>query len=456
MPPLAIINCDVFTPTQRISRGLVWVDTISATIRAVGRSQDVALPVDTRLIDAHGGWVTPGLIDLDWSGPEDIAPESLGITSYARVVEVRSEDDLTPVAQAAAAQAHPVFGARSMGLHVHLAGDLPAWEDLWSASDAAIVLITIAADHPDAPALGRKLLAAGIRFILTGEPPVDPFLQDLLACGLAALSAAAGFAAPYLFTSITKAPVFFPLLRSEHLLLASSPGQPLQARNLYDLSKAAKVDFAPVLAAASHHPARFLQRAQGRLAAGAPADLLCWTRFGELAWAMVGGQVLYPVGGGTWEGGERETQRRGEGESQGVAAIARFLRSQKDTLEVRLVAGTAPYAAQGIDLVWHYRQTEGQEKTTTVAVQTDDSQDDGHFRFATRPDRPGKLLQTQAGWYFYHFTATRKLYCLPVNSTRAWLQRHQEHYPTVDAVRLVSVARLAAAIPRARLVEMSQ
>ncbi len=302
MPLLAIINCDVLTPTRRIPQGLVLID--GGVIRAVGRSQDVSLPVDVQLIDARGGWVTPGLIDLARFGQEGPAPEAVGVTSFAPVVTVQSEDDLPILVQAAEELSRLPFIARLLGLHVILGAHAPMWDDLWAAADAAIALVRVPLAQPGAPELLRRLLPARIPCLFdwqdTAQPSPDPLVHDLLICGLAAIAAPTtpipGLSATQWVASPAQVPDLLPVLGWEGLLLAGSRDQPLQGQDLKALSKEIQVDFAAVLAMASRHPARFLGLAQGRLAAGAPADLLCWTRYGDLAWTMVGGRV--------WQEGE--------------------------------------------------------------------------------------------------------------------------------------------------------
>lgn len=297
MPPLAIINCDILTPTRRIPQGLVLID--GGVIRAVGRSQEVSVPADVHLIDARGGWITPGLIDLARFGQGGPAPESVGVTSFAQVVTLRSEDDLRVLVQAAENLSPSPFVARPLGLHVILGADAPMWDDLWAAADAAIALVSLSPTQPGASMLLRQLLAARVPCLFdwqdVAQPPADPLVHDLLACGLAAIvappSPIPGLLAPHWVAAPAQVPSLLPLLGWEGLLLAGNRDRPLQGGDLYALSKEMQVDLAAVLAAASLHPARFLRLAQGLLAAGAPADLLCWTRFGEPAWTMVGGQV---------------------------------------------------------------------------------------------------------------------------------------------------------------------
>ncbi len=429
MPSLAIVNCDLYTPDERIPQGLIWVE--GDRMRAVGSSQQIALPPDAQLIDAQGGRLTPGLIDLCWRDEGSENPIAHGITSHTITLAVRSEEDLAVVAQAATALTRAPTSARPLGLHLRLLDDAPAWDDLWIAADAAIALVTLSANHPRTPDLARRLLAAGVKIVLDG-PAHDPFLHDLLICGLAAL-AREGQApsARYLFITADEAPHYSPA--DDRLLLASGPNRPLSGPTLA---------FPHLLSAATRQPAAFLGLPHGRLAPGAPADLACWTRLGELAWVMVGGRVVFP---------REETSPPGGAEAKEVdrdlAALVAFLRRQEETIEVQSVAALPDYQAGGVDLVWRFRQKNGRAETVTITVLADASEDNSRLSLDLPP--------TRADWYFYHFPATHTLYCLPAKATRAWCEQQQAQSSLSDEPRLAPVSKLLAAIPRLKCLDMS-
>jgi hypothetical protein len=437
MPALAIVDCDLFTPARRIAHGLVLVE--GGAIRALGRSQDVALPADAQVIDAGGGWMTPGLIDLAWRDESSLSPADCGISSLAQVVEVRSEHDLPALAEAAAGLARRLFRARPLGLHVILGADPPAWDDLWAAADGAIALATLPTGVT--PNLLRRLATERVPCIFdrqaAEQSPLDPLAHEMLIGGLAAVAAPAS--ARYQVATTAS----FLDSDGEGVLLTSGPGRPLHGRDLHALSRQGKGDFAALLTAASAAPARFLRLASGRLEVGAPADLLCWTRFGEPIWVMVGGD------GGTQAGGDAGRQG-GEGR-RGVEAIVKFLQGRGETVEVRVEEG----GEGGVALVWRYRQANGRVEKAAIAVQVDDSRDDSRFRFEARSSLAAALWRTEADWYFYHFAAMGMLYCLPVRGLRAWLEQRREPGSLVGDAQAAAVADVMAALPRARVVKMA-
>jgi N-acetylglucosamine-6-phosphate deacetylase len=93
---LIIENGTVYTPSQVIPEGVVFVD--DGHIQAVTRQGERAIPADAQRIDARGGSIVPGLIDMHMHGLHDHdmmdgQPESLqamakvlpryGVTSFA-------------------------------------------------------------------------------------------------------------------------------------------------------------------------------------------------------------------------------------------------------------------------------------------------------------------------------------------------------------------------------------
>ncbi|MCX7851278.1 MAG: hypothetical protein N2383_00705 [Caldilineales bacterium] len=284
MGRIAIIGAEVFTPRVRLASGLVLVE--DGRIRAVGRSHEIPLPPDTRLLDAGGLQVLPALVDLAWRG-EMPPPLETGIGRFAPAVTVREETDLDRVAAAAMSLRASAAAGRSPGLHLILLDEFPSWDAIQAAADDAIALVTLPAAHPHTPVLARRLWRAGPRLILAGPTPTDPFLADGITCGLAATTDPA---APLSARSwlVTPTPAAAAPARA---LLLSRREEPLTAALL-----AAPEPDPVVLLAATSHPAAFLGLPAGRLAPGTDADLLCRSRQGEVVWRMVKG-ALEAAGG---------------------------------------------------------------------------------------------------------------------------------------------------------------
>ena len=63
---LIIENGTVYTPTQIIPDGVVRVD--GRRIHSIARRGEMEIPADTERLDARGGSITPGLIDMHMHG----------------------------------------------------------------------------------------------------------------------------------------------------------------------------------------------------------------------------------------------------------------------------------------------------------------------------------------------------------------------------------------------------
>jgi hypothetical protein len=302
----AIFNCDLFTPGEHISQGLVLVE--GRHIRAVGRSHAIPLPVNTRLLDAQGGRVTPGLIDLGGVESSDNKVEAQGTTSYLLRVSARDEQDLPRIREAAAGLPSPAGSARVLGLHLvgsrPLDNDIPPhWQDVWLAADATIKLVTFDAAVSDT----TPMLDAGIRVALPAVWSSDSGGEsDTGGYSIHGRVARWGLSEEitpetdiYHLATLDHVRSAEPallrtLLSSHRLILVGSDAEPLNTRSIRQLMASADTDFASAAAAATLAPANFLDLPLGHLVAEAPADLICWTRHGDLAWTMVNGEIVSP------------------------------------------------------------------------------------------------------------------------------------------------------------------
>lgn len=63
---VAVENGTVYTPTHIIPDGIVLLD--GSRIKAVARRNEIAVPTDSQRIDAHGGSIVPGFLDMHMHG----------------------------------------------------------------------------------------------------------------------------------------------------------------------------------------------------------------------------------------------------------------------------------------------------------------------------------------------------------------------------------------------------
>lgn len=292
--PIAIINAAIYTPEGIIPRGLALVD--GGRIVAVGESAGISLPPAARLIDAEGGRLTPGLIDLAQFDFTAAPAAAAGVTGYLRARVLRREGDLAALATTPAASPSPA--AQLLGLHLIgpwlRRGAAPAWEDVWIAADAAVAMLALDPAHCPAATLAAAR-AADVRLLLVVDAAADAIPH--LAAGPAAVrlrhvagDADGADAGLYALVTVSDPPEQMAALwrrfGPRRLLLSGSSRRPLQARDVRRFMAHTGASFSEALACATQNPAAWLGLPLGRLSADAPAHLLCWTRYGDVAWTM--------------------------------------------------------------------------------------------------------------------------------------------------------------------------
>lgn len=290
--PIAIINADLYTPDAILPKGLLLA--AGGRILAVGESAAIPLPATTRLIDAEGGRLTPGLIDL---AQFDFAPapsSAAGVTAYLRACPLRQKQDLPALARAA--QQLSTAGAQSLGLHLigpwlRSSTPPPAWEDVWVAAHDRIRMLTLdPAACPDSELLAPAR-RAGVRILLLAAAAAD--VQPYLAAGPVAVRWQRGAeplpAAAYALATVNDPPDQMAALwrhfGPDRVLLSGSSQRPLQAQDVRRFMAHTGASFSQALACATLHPAAWLGLPLGRLRPAAPAHLLCWSKYGAVAWA---------------------------------------------------------------------------------------------------------------------------------------------------------------------------
>ena len=146
---------------------------------------------------------------------------------------------------------------------------------------------------------------------------------------------------------------------------------------------------------------------------------------------------------------------------QATGAILPWLRSLPQTVAIQSVEDDPAYWPLDVDLLW----------TTTrriykVEIKADRYDRSGNFFFETHSNRehgtPGCFLYSAADLLFYYFVRSRRLYILPLRTTRAWFVPRRAqfreratttrigggHYTTIG--RLVPIARVLREVPQVR------
>lgn len=155
---IAIVNGTIYTPRERVTDGAVLID--GDRIRAVGRMEELDIPVDATRIDAQQSAIVPGLIDLHTygcSGAQLARPE-------------HAAEELGQLAQNVAR-----FGVTRFLISPPM-GDLPFLRGMLAAIAAAIPQLTRGAQcmgiHLEGPYLDPERHGAFPVAVLR-EPSVD-------------------------------------------------------------------------------------------------------------------------------------------------------------------------------------------------------------------------------------------------------------------------------------------
>jgi hypothetical protein len=196
----------------------------------------------------------------------------------------------------------------------------------------------------------------------------------------------------------------------------------------------------------------------GPIFPGQRADLVCHTRFGEVAWVLQAGLVVHPPDAAlaNWQ-------------SRRVAAIdevAAFLQQRPESRHLQRTADIPGYQKRGIDLLWWFQAAAGSVQSLSIRVVP-------ALDFSPRTliilDGPSArklpaagLSTTRAHWWFYMHEADDAVYCLPVAAMKRWLDVHAKEIPPIpvraagiaDGLRgrAVPVERLTADLDRMRVI----
>ena len=199
---------------------------------------------------------------------------------------------------------------------------------------------------------------------------------------------------------------------------------------------------------------------------GAPANLVCRTRFGEVAWVMQEGVVTFPPDAPdrpaplTWESHR----------SHAIAQVLAFLESRPETRHIQLTDGLPGYQKRGIDILWRFQADAAEVQSLSIRVVP--SLDDQPARIfvldgpSARKLPAAGLSQTQAHWWFYHHGPDDALYCVSVSELKRWMDRHAKEIPPTQvrvagverplSGRAIPIARLQNDIKKIRIVDLSK
>ncbi len=154
------------------------------------------------------------------------------------------------------------------------------------------------------------------------------------------------------------------------------------------------------------------------ISVGAPADIICRSKFGHTEWVMKAGHVVYPPNDAGEE--QRWRQTREDAIGQVIALLSkqpehrRLQRlDEKDRVEL------------GFDLIWTFQTGEGITQRVNIRVVPTLTPKTRHIfvldRISAQSLPEVSLGNTRAHWWFYVHTPDRQCYCIPTEPLKRWL-----------------------------------
>ena len=197
---------------------------------------------------------------------------------------------------------------------------------------------------------------------------------------------------------------------------------------------------------------------------GRPANLVCHTRFGDLAWVMKVGVIVHPPNAAPPPAPRTWAHYREEA----IARICDFLEQRPETQHVQRTDAIPGYQKRGVDIVWRFKH--GREEMQSLTIRAVPSLDDRPARIfvldgASAHKLPtASLSRTRAHWWFYYHAPDNALYCLPVTALKRWMDSHAKDIPPtrvqVTGVsarlsgRAIAIQQLQREIERMRIIQL--
>ncbi|RME85709.1 MAG: hypothetical protein D6775_02110 [Caldilineae bacterium] len=382
------------------------------------------------------------------------------MTGYLTWLDVCTAADRERLRKIAAVKPRVLGGARYLGLHVHLAEEgaqVQEWLPLLRQGRHVIRMLSA---EPATPAqILEAARAEGIRLAERGEMSGRVGESGRRQAHLEGLTTDDRGSGPIRLLPAGRAGAAVEVPSS--CCLVSGVDASLSPQALAELRREAPDVFVTCLVAATETPAKLLGLPCGRIAAGMDADLVGWTRWGRVAWVMVGGRFVVPANPPGHVGASAARSAAGARPTAWRMAVARvvaFLMRRPETVEVQYLAGDPAYGRQGIDLRWRIRREEKEERLT-IAVDVMEHGDEEtliwHDRFPQLSGGKPDFLRSKAHWLFVVWLPGDQMVCLPLSALAVWFRNEEREFLRKDKEQhCIPVAALLEGIPRARRIRL--
>lgn len=174
------------------------------------------------------------------------------------------------------------------------------------------------------------------------------------------------------------------------------------------------------------------------LRVGQNADLICRSRFGEVAWAMKEGVIIHPPGAPPPPAPISWQRRR----QIAIDAVVEYLARRPENIYIQHTAAIPGFQKKGIDILWRFQAKKGADSLSIRVIPSLDDQPDTIFILDGKSARKlpeAGLSGTRAHWWFYHHGPDNVIYCFPTTALKKWMDHHAKEIPPT-AMRTAGVA----------------
>ena len=190
---------------------------------------------------------------------------------------------------------------------------------------------------------------------------------------------------------------------------------------------------------------------QATIRVGQSADLVCQSRFGDVAWRMKEGVIIYPPNAPAPPAPISWQQRR----QAAVDAVVDYLARRPENIHVQQTIAIPGFQKKGIDILWRFRAEKENSSLSIRVIPSLDDHPDNIFILDGKSARKlpeAGLSATRAHWWFYLHSLDNAIYCFPTVALKKWMDHHAKEISPI-AVRTAGVAiRLSGrSIPVERL-----
>ena len=172
---------------------------------------------------------------------------------------------------------------------------------------------------------------------------------------------------------------------------------------------------------------------------GQPAHLVCRNRFGNVAWVMRSGVIVFPPNAAPPPEPLSWLQRR----QTAIEIVISYLKQRRESIHIQNTSALHGFQKKGVDILWRFKAegAEAQSLSIRVIPSLDDHSGsvfilDG--KSARKLPEAG-LSATRAHWWFYLHGPDNVIYCFPTTALKKWMDRQAKEIPPTP-VRAAGVA----------------